>query len=84
MKLILYPNENGAVAIVFPTGALTVEETARKDVPAGAPYLIVEQSDLPDDWSLSAAWVADFSAPHGYGVGHEAWFAERAVQEGVS
>ena len=56
---------------------LSIEEIARKDVPAGVPYLIVDESDLPDDHTYFNAWEADFSNPHGHGIGHEAWFAEQ-------
>lgn len=80
---IIYPQTNGEIAIVSPvlSSGLSVEEIARKDVPAGAPYLIVLDTDIPADLSTSAAWECDFSSPTGYGIGPEAWFAERAAQE---
>lgn len=56
---------------------LSIEEIARKDVPAGIAYLIVEDTDLPKDDTYFNAWEADFSNAHGHGVGHEAWFAEQ-------
>lgn len=59
---------------------LTVEQIARKDVPAGVPYLIVDATDIPADRSLRAAWRADFSQPDGYGIGPEAFAAEQAAQ----
>jgi hypothetical protein len=58
-----------------------VSEIARKDVPAGVPYLIVNASDLPEDRTYRDAWTADFSQPDGIGIGADAWFAERAEQE---
>lgn len=48
-KVILFPQDNGNVAVMAPTGALSVEETAKKDVPTGVPYLIVDASELPVD-----------------------------------
>jgi hypothetical protein len=81
MQRIIYPMTTGGVAIVTPTGLLPIEEVARKDVPAGVPYRIVSDEDLPADWSLQEAWSADFSAPHGHGIGAEAWFAEQAEAE---
>jgi hypothetical protein len=75
---IIYPNENG-LAIVYPTDALPLTEVARKDVPAGVPYLFVNVNDFPDEEFIDA-WEADFSNPDGYGIGTEAWFAERGVQ----
>lgn len=77
---VIYPTETG-IAVITPTGVLPIGEVARKDVPAGKPYLIVADSAVPTDRSLRAAWEADFSAPHGYGIGAEAWLAEQAAKE---
>lgn len=76
---ILYPLDNGSVSMIIPASncGMPIEEIARKDVPAGVPYLIVNDSDLPDDHTYFNAWEADFSNPHGHGIGHEAWFAEQ-------
>lgn len=84
MKYIIYPNpERPGVCLITPTGILSVEETARKDVPAGLPYLIVEDIELPDGGRAEffEAWDADFSNPDGYGIGPEAWFAEQEAQK---
>ena len=48
---------------------LTVETIAKKDVPPGVPYLIINESDLPADPAFLEAWEADFSSPHGHGIG---------------
>jgi len=75
---IIYPHE-GSIAVVYPCPCgLTLQEIARKDVPAGVPYLIINRSDLPEDATYRAAWTADFSNPDGHGIGHDAWFAEQA------
>lgn len=77
-KRILYPTPDGGVAVIIPCPCgLTVEQIARKDVPSGLPYVIVDEADIPDDRSFRAAWEADFSSPGGYGIGVEAWFAEQ-------
>lgn len=77
-KVIIYPDDDGSLSLVFPAPCgLTVAEIARKDVPAGKPYLIVDRSDIPSDTTYMAAWTADFSEPDGVGVGPEAWFAEQ-------
>lgn len=78
---ILYPNEEGGVALITPTGELPIEEVARKDVPAGVPYLIVDDTAIPSDRTFRNAWAADFTNPHGHGIGAEAWFAEQAQME---
>lgn len=80
-KFIVYPNGDGGIVLVTPCDCgLPVEEIARKDVPAGEPYLIVERSDLPADATYADAWTADFSNPHGHGIGPEAWWAEQAAK----
>lgn len=78
---IIYPNGNGGIAVITPSDKsdLPVVEIARKDVPAGVPYRIVDEADIPSDRSQRDLWTADFSQPDGYGIGAEAWFAEQAA-----
>jgi hypothetical protein len=76
MQIIIYPQDNDEIAMVFPTGELPVAEVALKDVPAGKPYFILDSADVPADFSFSSAWSADFSNPHGHGLGHDAWAAQ--------
>lgn len=76
-KNIIYPNKNGSICLVIPTGEIAVEEVARKDVPAGIPYRIVDVADVPEDHTFFNAWEADFSNPDGHGVGAEAWLFEQ-------
>lgn len=72
---ILYPNADGGVAVVIPSGKLPIEDVALKDVPAGTPYLFATEADIPADRTFRAAWQADFTTPDGLGIGAEAWFA---------
>lgn len=74
--LIVHPLGDG-IAIIHPTGEVLIEELARKDVPAGVPYLIVADETVPDDRTFRGAWTADFSSPDGTGIGAEAWHAEQ-------
>ena len=78
-KVIVYPNEDGGICVVYPAPGcnLSIVEIARKDVPSGVPYLIVDVSELPADHTFFDAFTADFSSPDGYGVGAEAWFKEQ-------
>lgn len=82
-KLIVFPNDNGGVVFCYPAPQceLSIEEIARKDVPAGKPYLLVDDADVPKDHTFFAAFEADFSNPDGYGIGAEAWFAEQAAKK---
>ena len=55
---IIYPTDDGGVAIIVPAAecGLTIEEIAAKDVPAGKPYKIVEDTEIPSDRTFRAAW----------------------------
>jgi len=58
---IIYKHESG-VAVIIPTGELSVEETAKKDVPgSGTPYWIVDVSDIPSDRTFRESWELDDS-----------------------
>lgn len=80
---IIYQTEEGGVAVIVPAinSGLTIEEIARKDVPAGVPYRIIDVADVPEDRTFRNAWEADFTDYDGEGIGHEAWFAEQAAKE---
>ena len=53
---IIYPTPDGGVAIVIPSGELSIEEVAAKDVPEGVSYKIVDISDIPSDRTFRNAW----------------------------
>lgn len=57
-KKIIYPTESGKVAILTPIleCELTLEDIAKKDVPDGVPYKIIEESDIPVDRTFRDAW----------------------------
>ena len=81
MSKILYPNSEGGVSVIHPTGELPIEDICQKDVPAGVPYLIVSEDDIPSDRSFRGAWEADFSNPDGTGIGADAYFAAKAAAQ---
>ena len=60
---IIYTNEDGGVSIVIPTdealSIMTIDEIAKKDVPTGLPYKIVEDSEIPEDRTFRDAWTID-------------------------
>ena len=60
MKKIIYPNGVG-IGIITPTGDLSVEETAKKDVPTGVKYKIIDDTDLPSSREFRNAWEFDFT-----------------------
>ena len=59
-KRIIYPTDNGGVAIVIPAPealeTMTIEEIAAKDVPEGKPYKIIDTADVPTDRTFRNAW----------------------------
>ena len=60
MKRIIYPTDEGGVAIVIPSPealeTMTIEEIAAKDVPEGKPFQIVDVADIPSDRTFRGAW----------------------------
>jgi hypothetical protein len=58
MKRIIYPTDDGGVAIIVPAAecGLTIEQIAAKDVPAGKQYKIVDVADIPTDRTFRNAW----------------------------
>lgn len=63
MKRIIYPTADGGVAVMIPTEecGLTIEAIAAKDVPAGTPFKIVEDADIPSDRTWRNAWLSDLT-----------------------
>ena len=55
---IIYPTDDGGVAIIIPAPecGLTIEDIADKDVPSGKPFKIVDVSDIPADRTFRNAW----------------------------
>ncbi len=78
-QVIIFSNDKGWLSVISPAPecGLTIEEIARKDVPAGKPYHIINADQLPQDNVFFNAWEADFSNPSGQGIGADAWFAEQ-------
>ncbi len=75
---IIYQTEKG-LSIIIPTGEIDLNEVARKDVPKGVNYWIVEDNEIPNDRTFRNAWELTDSVgtADGQGVGSDAWFAEQ-------
>lgn len=58
---IIYQTEDGGVAVIVPAPEcpLSLEEIAKKDVPTGRPYKIVDASAIPSDRTFRGAWTVD-------------------------
>lgn len=82
-SIFIFPNDEGHLTFVYPAPncGISIEELARKDVPAGKPYLIVPDELVPKDHTFFEAFQADFTNPDGYGIGYNAWFIEQYEAE---
>ena len=82
---IIYSNTDGTVAVIIPTGELSIEEVAAKDVPAGTAYEIVTTDEVPSDRTFRGAWVmGDCCIDHDLDkckiIGHDKRRAARAAE----
>lgn len=63
---IIYQNDEGGTAIIVPSSDAVAEfgidAIAKKDVPAGKPYKIVDTADVPSDRTFRGAWEVDPAA----------------------
>lgn len=69
MKIIYLTKKNTvALMAVNPTllETMTLQEAAKKCVPVGQPFKIVDPRDLPD-LAFQEAWVVDFTVNDGVG-----------------
>jgi len=62
-KRIVFKNSDGGLAVIIPTpealASYSIDEIAKKDVPAGLSYKIIDASDLPTDRTFRDAWEID-------------------------
>ena len=62
-QVILYKQDNGVVAIIRPTeealALYGIAAIARKDVPPGLPFKIIDSSELPTDRTHRDRWTCD-------------------------
>ncbi len=65
MKRIIYKNSDGTISIVVQAPealeTMTVEQIAKKDVPTGKKYKIVDVSEVSSDRTFRNAWEIDES-----------------------
>ena len=76
---IIYQTATG-VAIIHPTGELSIEEVAAKDVPAGVAFQIVNDDEVPSDRTFRNALKYDLTVdmPKAQGITKERLRQERA------
>tara|TARA_R100001509_G_scaffold114002_1_gene69164 strand:+ start:1545 stop:1769 length:225 start_codon:yes stop_codon:yes gene_type:complete len=71
-KKIIFKQDDGTISIITPTQTalnnLTIDEIAKKDVPTGKSYKIVNASDISNDRTFRNAWtIADDELTDGVG-----------------
>jgi hypothetical protein len=63
MQVIIYKQKDGTLAVVFPAPnalkIMSIEDIAKKDVPTGFKYKIVDVSQIPSDREFMDAWTID-------------------------
>lgn len=69
MQVVIFQKKTGGVGLMSfnPKYVPDIKAGAKKYVPVGQPFLIVEDSSLPADHTFFDAWEADFSKPDGIG-----------------
>ena len=82
---IIFQNEFGGVSVIIPTGELSIEDVAAKDVPEGVAYEIVEDDAIPNDRFFRNAWVAngtavDIDLDKAKDIGHDIRRTQRAEE----
>ena len=62
-KRIIYKNTDNTVSVVIPSDEalsfMTIEQIAKKDVPTGYKYKIVDVSEISSDREFRDAWTID-------------------------
>ena len=62
-KRIIYKNSDNTVSIIVPSDnalkIMSIEDIAKKDVPTGYKYKIVDVSEIPTDKEFRNAWTID-------------------------
>lgn len=77
-KIIIYNDDIGRLVLVVPSPECllerTVMEIARKDVPSGKPFKIINRSDLPTDMMFRDTWqIAAAELTDGVGSDYNDW-----------
>ena len=67
-KVIIFKQDGGRLSVIYPVSdavtAYGIEAVARKDVPPGKPFRIIDSKDLPprdqrDGWTVDDAVLID-------------------------
>lgn len=56
-KRIVYPTPEGGVAVVIPSGEVSIDTLVGTVVPPNTPYQVVDASEIPSDRVFRGAWT---------------------------
>ena len=77
MSIILYPQENNKLAVVYPTGEASISQLIATAVPPGSAYLVVEElaifDPLFDAYDFSAETGAVFNPEKAAAIQRNRW-----------
>ena len=72
---IIFENQDKSVGILIPTQECVdlfgIEAIAKKDVPEGLPFWIIDTETIPTDRTFRGAWEIDESMGEAHGYGHQ-------------
>lgn len=84
MQKIIYKQENGTVALVVPTGQYTLEQVIESAVPVGAPYLVIDDENIPDGFmEFHGAVNANFDDPINISIQVDIETAKEIAKENI-
>lgn len=59
-KKIVFQPVGQPLAVIHPADCdLSIVDIGKKDVPAGLPFWIIDENEIPEDRSMRNAWVID-------------------------
>ena len=83
MKRIIFENIDKTIGILIPSqeciDLFGIEAIAKKDVPKGLPFWIVEDSFIPNDRTFRGAWEIDENMEVANGVGSQYYTFEEVL-----
>ena len=73
--IVIFENQDKSIGVLIPTKECVdlfgIEAIAKKDVPEGLPFWIVEDVHIPESRTFRGAWEIDESMGEPYGYGHQ-------------
>jgi hypothetical protein len=78
---IVFQTNDGTVAVIIPVSGESILDIAKRDVPKGLPFKIVNESIVPTERTFRSAWELGQFIPDGYGLGKDSEETESTLME---